>query len=141
MDTMEGSEEDIDIPVRERTCLLFARALDPGGFPIVAISIVEVIVKGGWIRREDNDKKVAYMRGWNDVSQSASRLAPDRSQVRRLSAPTFSNLPNPYDPTLMTIMSSPFIVATSNPEQFADVVYDTQIQSASEPLCHLIQLL
>jgi hypothetical protein len=46
MDTMEGSEEDI--PVRERTCLLFARAWDSGAFPIVAGSnpVVEVIVKG-----------------------------------------------------------------------------------------------
>jgi hypothetical protein len=42
---MEGSEDDI--PVRERTCLLFARAADSGGFPILAVSIVEVIVKGG----------------------------------------------------------------------------------------------
>jgi hypothetical protein len=44
MDTTEGCEEDV--PVRERTCLLFARAVG-GGFPILVISIVEVIVKGG----------------------------------------------------------------------------------------------
>ncbi len=40
MDTMEGNE---DIPVRERTCLLFARAWASGGLPIEAVSIVEVI--------------------------------------------------------------------------------------------------
>ena len=45
MDKIERSEEDV--PVRERTCLLFARAWDSGTFPIVAVSIVEVIVKGG----------------------------------------------------------------------------------------------
>jgi len=45
MDTVERSEEDI--PVRERTCLLFARAVDSGGLPILAVSIVEVIVKKG----------------------------------------------------------------------------------------------
>ena len=44
-DTMEGSEDDI--PVSERTCLLFARAWDSGGLPILAVSIVEVIVRGG----------------------------------------------------------------------------------------------
>jgi hypothetical protein len=48
MDAMKGYEEDV--PVRERTCLLFARAALGEGCPIVAGSIVwtlEVIVKGG----------------------------------------------------------------------------------------------
>jgi hypothetical protein len=41
-----GSEEDI--PVRERTCLLFARARDSSEtFPILAGLNVEVIDKGG----------------------------------------------------------------------------------------------
>jgi hypothetical protein len=44
MDTMEGCEEDV--PVRERTCLLFARGPVVEGFPIVLVSIVD-IVKGG----------------------------------------------------------------------------------------------
>jgi hypothetical protein len=31
---MQGCKEDV--PVRERTCLLFARAREAGGFPIVS---------------------------------------------------------------------------------------------------------
>jgi hypothetical protein len=45
MDTMKGCEADA--PVRERTCLLFARAWEGGGFPMLPVSIVEVIFKGG----------------------------------------------------------------------------------------------
>ena len=48
MDAIKGYDEDV--PVRERTCLLFARVALGGGCPIVAGSIIwplEVIVKGG----------------------------------------------------------------------------------------------
>ena len=41
-----NGESEEDIPVRERTCLLFARAWDSGTFPIVAVSNAEAIVKG-----------------------------------------------------------------------------------------------
>ena len=47
------------LPVRERTCLLFARGPTSGGLPILEVSIVEVIVKRG--RREGGERG-----GWEE---------------------------------------------------------------------------
>jgi len=41
----EGFKFMSNLPVRERTCLLFARAALRGGLPILAVSIVEVIAE------------------------------------------------------------------------------------------------
>lgn len=87
----EGSEEDI--PVRVRTCLLFARAWDSGGFPIVAVSIVPVVVI---VKGVECERGRIWGRKWLICAigmTSIIVLASTGAQVRVVSASTFSKLP------------------------------------------------
>ncbi len=70
--------------MRERTCLLFARAWDSGTFPIVVVSIVEVIVKG--VERRRRRKWLICAGKVTSTSLGVSSSGPD--QVLRRSGPT-----------------------------------------------------